>query len=328
MRILPLLVIVSIVVGPVRAAVAVEPQAARQAAVQQATFSQTATAESSPQAIQFGGRPTRVGDQTEQTISLDVRLMLTMRRASELLGKHQSTVRTNQRRTVTTTAVDGGRAMAVTVRYPEATKHVADGQPAVASPAPQQPGVNDVATPQPVQGKTYLCHREPGEDGKLIVTDEWGNPPPTEEYEIVSQQMEMVGRPNPLAKFLSGRTITVGEKLEVPKEIAAQIFNLGDKFGEVTQFTLTLQKTEHHGEAMRAVFLAAVEAASSDSSQMRLQVEGPLVVHVDSCRAARIGLVGPIGMSETRGSYSTAYQVIGTGRLQLNIASVYRESQQ
>ena len=326
MRIFPLLVIVSIVVGPVRPAVAVEPQAVRQAAVQQATFSQTATAEGSPQAIQFGGRPTRVGDQTEQTISLDVRLMLTMRRASELLGKHQSTVRTNQRRIVTTTAVEGGRAMAVTVSYAEATKQVAEVQPA--SPAPQQPGVSDVARPQPVQGKTYLCHREPGEDGKLIVTDESGNPPPAEEYEIVSQQMEMVGRPNPLAKFLSGRTIAVGEKLEVPKEVAAQIFHLGDKFGEVTQFTLTLQRTEGDGEAMRAVFLAAVEAASSDSSQMRLQVEGPLVVDVDSCRAASIGLVGPIGMSETRGSYSTAYQVIGTGRLQLNIASVYRESQQ
>ena len=111
----PRLVVVSIflclvLLRVVRPAIAVEPQPARQAAVQQATFSQAATAESSPQAIQFGGRPTRVGDQTEQTISLDVRLMLTMRRASELLGKHQSTVRTNQRRIVTTTAVEGGRA--------------------------------------------------------------------------------------------------------------------------------------------------------------------------------------------------------------------------
>ena len=150
--------------------------------------------------------------------------------------------------------------------------------------------------------------------------------PPTEERDIVAQQMDMVGRPNPFAQFLAGRTIAVGEKLELPKDLAAQIFNLGDKFGEVTRFTLTLQKIQPEGGANCAVFLASVEAVSSDASQMRLQVEGPLVVQVDSCRAVRIGLVGPIGMSETRGSYSTAYQVIGTGRLQMNIASTYREA--
>ncbi len=181
--------------------------------------------------------------------------------------------------------------------------------------------------PQPVRGKTYLCHREPGENGKLIVTDEAGNRPPTEEYDIVAQQMEMVGRPNPLAQFLVGRTIAIGEKLELPKDLASQIFNLGDKFGEVTRFTLKLQKVQSENGAACAVFLASVEAASSNASQMRLEVEGPLAVEVDTCRAVRIALAGPIGMSETRGSYSTAYQVIGTGRLQMNVASVYHEAQ-
>jgi hypothetical protein len=75
-----------------------------------------------------------------------------------------------------------------------------------------------------------------------------------------------------------------------------------------------------------AVFLARVEAASSDSSQMRLQVEGPLVLQLDTCRAVRVDLSGPIGMSETRGSYSTAYQMIGTGQLKMRIASTYRDA--
>jgi hypothetical protein len=215
----------------------------------------------------------------------------------------------------------------VTVSYPQATKQTIDDQPAPDPADSQQSATAAPLTPQPVQGKTYLCHREPGDDGALIVTDETGSSPPADEYEIVSQQMEMVGRPNPLAKFLSGRTVTVGEKLTLPKEVAAQIFNLSNKFGEVTQFTLTLQKAEHEGSARQAVFLASVEAASSDASQMRLQVDGPLLVQVDTCRATSIGLVGPIGMAETRGTYSTSYQVIGTGRLQLKIASEYREAQ-
>ena len=139
--------------------------------------------------------------------------------------------------------------------------------------------------------------------------------------------MQMVGRPNPFAQFLAGRTIAVGEKIELPNDVASQIFNLGDRFGKVTRFTLTLQKVQSENGARCAVFLASVEAASTDSTQMRLEVEGPLVVEVDTCRAQRIALVGPIGMSETRGTYSTAYQMIGTGRLQISIASTYRDVQ-
>jgi hypothetical protein len=74
------------------------------------------------------------------------------------------------------------------------------------------------------------------------------------------------------------------------------------------------------------VFLASVEAASTDATQMRIAVEGPLVVEIESCRTAKVDLSGPIVMSETRGTYSTAYQVIGTGRVRTNIASAYREA--
>ena len=48
-----------------------------------------------------------------------------------------------------------------------------------------------------------------------------------------------------------------------------------------------------------AVFQANVDAASNNRTQMRLEVEGPLVVDVATCRAQRISLLGPIGMSET-----------------------------
>jgi hypothetical protein len=102
---------------------------------------------------------------------------------------------------------------------------------------------------------------------------------------------------------------------------------LGDKFGEVTNFELTLQKIESQDGSQCGVFLANVEAAANGASQMRLQVQGPLVVQADSCRAVRVDMDGPIGMSETRGSYSTAYQVIGTGHLQTSISAKYGEAQ-
>jgi hypothetical protein len=305
-----------------------QPQAAATAPVKQAAFEREAASLQQPQSVRFGRQAARVGDQADQVIDLEMRLTLTMRRANELMTKNQTSVRTNTHRIVTTMAAEEGRTSAVRVEYPKSTKEVSGSQDANDQIAPGGTTVTSQSpsTSQPVEGKTYLCQREPGENGKLIVTDLAGNRPPDEEYEIVSQQMDMVGRSNPFAEFLAGRTVQVGEKLEVPKQLASQMFNLGDQFGEVTRFALTLKKIETEAGHTCAVFQTSVEAASSDASQMRLQVEGPLVVHVDSCRAAKISLIGPIGMSETRGSYSTAYQVMGAGRLQMSIASKYAEA--
>jgi hypothetical protein len=322
------LLTIVVVFGMASLALSQQPQLADDASIKQAAFDRPAASTAPQQQVQFGRKAAGVGDEAEQSIALEMRMSLVVLRAREQVGKKQSTVRTRQRRVVTTTAVEEGRTTAVTVRYPEATKQVIgppnNGDPTSSTSA--EAPVESPPAPQPVQGKTYHCVREPGEGGKLVVTDEAGNVPPTEEREIVAQQMDMVGRPNPFAQFLAGRTVAVGEKLELPNDLAAQIFNLSDAFGEVTRFTLTLQKIQAEGSANCAVFLANVEAVSSDASQMRLQVEGPLVVQIDSCRAVRIGLVGPIGMSDTRGSYSTAYQLIGTGRLQMSIASTYREA--
>ena len=111
--------------------------------------------------------------------------------------------------------------------------------------------------------------------------------------------MQMVGRPNPLAQFLAGRTIGVGEKIELPIDVASQIFNLGDRFGKLRGSLSRCKKSNQRAALTCAVFQATVEAASNAATQMRLEVEGPLVVDVATCRAQRISLIGPIGMSET-----------------------------
>lgn len=289
-----------------------EQPAATTPAVQQASFDR-ASSRGERQAVQFGRRATRVGDKIEQRLTLEVRLNTSLRQGNELIEKSRTAVHTTQRRVVTTTDVEGDRTTAVEVHYLEATKQLTAGD-SVDTPGPAA---------QPVQGKTYRCRRAAG---KLIITGATGQVPPPEEYRIVAQHMEMVGRANPLAQFLAGRTVAVGETLELPKELAAQIFNLGDRYGETTRFDLALEKVEPHDGAACAVFLARVEAASNDSSQMRMQVEGPLVMQIDTCRAVRFALSGPIGMSETRGSYSTVCQLLGTGQLKMSIDSAYHDA--
>ena len=283
--------------------------------VQKTAFDRTTTT-SAPQTVQFGRRPARIGDKVEQTISLRMRLATSLRQGNELVEKNQTTMRSGQRRTVETTEVESGRTNAVLVRYLEATKQMDSNEADKSSPP----------TPQPVQGNAYHCRRDTGDDGKLIVTDEKGEIPPWDQYEIVSQSMEMVGRPNPLMQFLAGRKVEVGETIELPTQLANQIFNLGDRFGEVTRFDLTLTKVHSPDGAPCAVFTANVDAASNDSSQMRMQLEGQLIVQIDTCRAVQLSLNGPIAMSETRGSYSTVYQLIGTGQMKMSIASAFNDA--
>ena len=272
----------------------------------------------------FGRRESQVGDRVEQAISLEMRLNTSLRQGNELIEKKRTTMLSKQRRLVTTTDVDQGRASAVQVRYLVASKRMEAAD--AAAGYTEEPAAADAPTaPQRVQGKTYHCRRDGGEDGKLIITDAAGNIPPSDEYEIVAQNMDMVGRSNPLAEFLGGRTVALGETLKLPKDVARRLFNLGERYGEVTRFDLTLQEAPRDDDPSCAVFMARVEAASNDASQMRLEVEGPLVVELATCRAVRTSLAGPIGFSETRGSYSTAHQLMGTGRLTMSIASTYRD---
>jgi hypothetical protein len=300
-----------------------ETPASKPSAVQTASLTRSSRPAAEPP-VRFERRAAHVGDELEQAVQMEIRLATSKRQGNELSERNQTAIRTENRRTVTTTEVRSDRSVAVRVHYSNSTRRLATSG---AVPTGTNADLEKIPpTDQPVAGKTYHCRREAGEGGKLVVTDVAGAIPPMEEYEIVAQHMEMVGRANPLAQFLAGRTITVGETVQLPQQVADEIFNLGERFGEVTQFDLTLTGTRMQGGAECAVFVARVEAASSDSSQMRLQLEGPLVMQIDSCRAVQVDLSGPIGMSETRGSYSTAYQMIGTGQLKMSIASAHRDA--
>ena len=287
---------------------------ARAPAVEQATYERE-TQPPQPNSVRFARRAPEVGDQVEQTVAVALRLGTLVRQGSELLEQTKTAIRRDQRRVVTTTEVMSGRSMAAVVRYAAATKQVAAGQAAADL-------ADGPVTPQPVEGKTYRCRREGDE---LRITDADGNIPPLDEFEIVALNMDSLGRSNPLSEFLAGRAVSVGETIEVPAELAEKLLGLGDTLGEVTRFSLRLDKVQAVDGAECAVFHASIEAASSDSSQMRLEMEGPLVIQAATCRAVQASLTGPIGMSETRGSLTATYQMTGAGKMTVGIVSQYRD---
>jgi len=276
-----------------------------------------ATYTTASQSVTFSRRAPEIGDQLEQNLSVSLKLDTMVRQNEQVMEKSQTSLRRHQRRTVTTTHVVDGRTVAVMVRYGEAAKEIATG------PADGPLGkAKNVA--QPVAGKVYRVRRD-GET--LLINDEQGAIPPLDEYEIVALNMEALGRPNPLADFLAGKSLAVGERIALPNEVAEKLMGLGDDLGKVTRFELKLEKIVAIRGQQCAMFQSSIEAESIDSSQMRLAVDGPLVIEVDTCRAVEANFAGPIGMSETRGSLSATYQMTGTGKMNVAIASNYSDVQ-
>jgi hypothetical protein len=271
----------------------------------------------SPQTIRFARRGPQIGDQLEQTLAFDVQLHQMMRQGDHVVEQAEMATHRQQRRVVTTTEVAGGAAVAALVRYPEATKQVITAQDANELRTRTAP-----VSPQPVEGKVYRCRRT---DEKLEITDEQGNIPPLDEYKVVAENMETLGRVNPLAEFLAGRTVSVGEKISVPHEVAERLLGFGEELGQVSRFDLVLKEVKTAGGTPCAVFTASVEAASTNASQMRMQVDGQLTIQASTCRAVEARFSGPIGMSETCGSLTETYQMSGTGRISVRIGTVYRE---
>jgi hypothetical protein len=254
-----------------------------------------------------------VGDQIEQIISQESQLTTRWRKGNEITHTTTSGGKSATRRIVTALDVHNGRTVAVHVRYVDATSDRSS------SDRPEETGTLRF----PVVGRTYRCERS---GDQLLITDEHGNTPPKEELEIVRDDMESVGRPSPLAEFLGGQTVKVGATLAVAPELAGRMLGLSGKFGELTKFELSLREVRVEEGTPCAVFQANIEAASNDSSQLRLILSGPLIVQIDTCRAVQMSLAGPIAMSESRGSLSASYQLISTGRMSMKLASIYRDA--
>jgi hypothetical protein len=274
---------------------------------------QTAT----PQTIQFARRAPQVGDQHEQSLTFDLELHQIMRQGQKVIEQAEMTTRRVQRRQVTTTEVGAGTSTAAVVRYPEATIQII-----TAATPDELKTLTAPTSSQPVQGKAYRCRRQ---DGSLDITDEQGKMPPLDEYKTVAQNMASLGRVNPLAEYLASRTLSVGEKVTLPGELGDRLLGLGEELGHVTRFDLTLTGVRVVDGAACAVFTASIDAASTGASQMRMQVDGPLVVQASGCRAVEAHLSGPFGLSETRGSLTEQYQMSGTGRIAVGIRTVYRD---
>ena len=253
-------------------------------------------------AIEFSRSPARLGERIEQTVAVELALKTRSRQGAEVLEEASAQIRRSRKRLIVTAELTRGAASAVYVTYLQSQQTNNDG-----------PVEKD-----PIAGKTYFCRRL-GEN--LQVLTHRGEVPPAEEFQLVSENMETLGRENPLAAYLAGKRLVVGERVTLPPEVAKRLLGLDHQLGEVTRFELKLSAVERRQGRPCGVFQADIEAQRTDASQMRLLIAGPMVIQAASCQAVSSDLSGPIGMSHSAPDPRGRVQIDSTGRLSLTVAT-------
>lgn len=254
------------------------------------------------QSVTFGRQAAPTGEQLDQATEVGLTLKTQIRKQREVLEKQQSEVVRTRRRVLEPALYEDGVTTAAYVKYLKSESRHNGAEP-------QQ---------DPIAGKSYYCRRI-GE-GIQVLTRE-GAEPPAEEKKLVAENMETLGKPNPLAEYLAGKTVAVGDKLTLPADIAQRLLGLGGALGEVTKFELTLAKLAEQDGQPCAVFQADIEAQQTDTSQMRLLIGGPMTIEAATCRAVSSDLSGPIGMSHSLNDPRGRLQLDSTGRVKVRVSS-------
>jgi hypothetical protein len=182
-------------------------------------------------------------------------------------------------------------------------------------------------TSLPTEGKSYLLARE-GE--ALTVTDLEGVIPPLEEFKIVSETLDGVGKPNPLALVLAGRELAVGQRVFVPRNMAKQLLGLGGpELAEVHRFELTLDRVaaaETEGAPPVAVFGVMIEVKPEDGATLAVVLKGEMAVEPEGCRLAAVDLAGPVHVSTIERTELGIYQYSMDGELRVATRSTFESA--
>ena len=181
-------------------------------AVGTAFWSVTGVAAGPPQQCRFTHRPLAVGDEARETIRLAVDLKTVLAQDGQVVSITDQTLERSEESVALRLPPEPGQTAKVRITYNTSTQTT------------QTRGGDESIEDRPVAGKTYFVARV-GED--LVITDEQGAAPPEDQRTIVARSLAGLGRPNPLAAFLNGRTLAVGETVRLPPSSASGCWPAG-----------------------------------------------------------------------------------------------------
>ena len=283
---------------------------AQQEELTQATFETTVNEEQNLASATFTGRTAHVGDQIDQKLLFESSMKTIGRRENEVVEQRQSVLKQRQHRIITAVEIANDRMIEADVRYIVSERELTAGTD------------SSQTETDPVVGHKYHCFRN---GTTLMVTDDQGQLPTLAEYKIVAGNMNSLGEVSPLAEFLVGKTVVVGQQISVPRDVADRLLALGQSLGKVESFHLKLTEIRTIGQVRCAGFEAFLEATDHNEGQMRVQLEGPFAVEIDGCRLVSSDLEGPIGVAKSMLDAGSTFHMTGTGRLRISLQSFYQD---
>jgi len=223
-----------------------------------------------------------------------------------VLSKSRRVLETDQQRRITVMRVEQGRIDAASIAFDKAER--------VSPAAPE-------AQPQAVQGKTYFITRL---DDRIVISGRDGRTPPDVELTVVRAAVEAIVKPSPLAKFLDGRTVDVGQTLHLPPAIVSDLFSVDGVIGSAGRMAVTLSEVRRIDGADCAVFDAQLDTRSSLGSNLKMQLAGKMIVQLDTLHTVSVNLAGDAQLTSAEPTHPQAALVTGQGRISISMSATYK----
>ncbi len=245
----------------------------------------------------------REGQNIWQHVTMFANLTTTYQQAGQTISHANQTVTREQIRRLVVLNASTLPTTKVRVLYEKAVETV------------MERGRDPEVRAQPVAGKAYVVDR-PQEELRVVYED--GSEPTRAEVAIVKQNMQAVGRRNALAAFLQGKTVRIGERLDVPPELAEQLLGWKSEYGSVQSITLTLREfTEVEGERC-AVFAARLSGVPGGTQTKPTEMVGDLQIEIATCRTLSADMQAQLSTREQRGPEGHTFTVASRGQARLH----------
>lgn len=260
--------------------------------------------------LQFTARASHVNDATHQATEMVLAAERSIRHQNQIVATSQQKMHRSQDRVVTILKTAEGKPIQARIDYGDSTTRVE---------ASEQRNVKVI---QPIAHKTYFVTRD---GDQLLFANETGKQITEEEDKLLQQQFQNFGKPNPLAEFLDGKRISIGQSIDVPEDVARELLGLTGHDGKTDRLSLRLVDRKAVAESECGVF-ETILRTSSDETSMSLLMKGQIVVDPATCQTKAIRLQGPVAISETRGPTEGRFVVSTNGSLQVNLKSIPQSS--
>lgn len=257
------------------------------------------------QVLQFTNRAAQPNDTANQTIQCELDAERTIRQHNQVVDTSKQQLRRRQVRTVTLLETQAGIAARAKISFALSSTKVKAGKDGA------------IEAKQPVEGNTYLVARKREE---LLITNESGGMITEEEDKILRAQLTAFGKPNPLAEFLNGKRIRVGDDIKVPDEVAVELLGLTGNQGKTDGLTLKLTGIQSVDSTNCAVFETLLRS-HSDENSISLLMKGELIIDPTTCRTRSINLHGPVAISERKGPSVGRFTVSTNGSLKVAVSN-------